>query len=116
MFTGIVKGIGTVSDVRKKEGLLTIVVDVAADVLEGVEIGASVAINGVCLTVTGIGDKKLLFDVMLQTLTVTNLCDVKAGDFINVERSFHTGAEVGGHILSGHVDGVATIARIEMPP
>ncbi len=116
MFTGIVQGAYRVTETQIKEGLLTIGVSVSSKLLEGAEIGASVSINGVCLTITQIEGQTLVFDVMQQTLSITNLYSISKGDFVNVERSMGAGAEVGGHIVSGHVDGVATVARIETPP
>src|SRR3989338_10618766 len=107
MFTGIVRGAYPTTTVKKQDGLLTIGVTVPEELIEGAEPGASVAINGVCLTVTRIEKTTLLFEIMQQTLVVTNLFNVTRGDFVNVERSFSAGAEIGGHIVSGHVDGVA---------
>ncbi len=116
MFTGIVHSAYPVTAVQIQDGLLTIGVDVSRELLNGVETGASVAINGVCLTLTRIDGKTLVFDVMQQTLTVTNLYAIRIGDFVNVERSIIASSEVGGHIVSGHVDGTSTIIRIETPP
>jgi len=116
MFTGIVKGIGTVVELERKPGLVSFDVVLQKDFGENPEIGASVAINGVCLTVTRIAEGRLSFDVMQQSLSVTNLSDLKNDDQVNVERSLTTGTEVGGHIVSGHVDGLAEVAQVETPP
>ncbi|MBI5793766.1 riboflavin synthase subunit alpha [Candidatus Uhrbacteria bacterium] len=116
MFTGIVQGAHPVTTLQIQDGLLTFGVTVPPKLLDGVEVGASVAVNGVCLTLTRIEGQTLLFDVMQQTLRVTNLYSIQQGDVVNVERSFNAGAEIGGHIVSGHVDGVATVSQIERPP
>ena len=76
------------------------------------EIGASVANNGVCLTVTEIHDDLVSFDLMKETLRITNLGGLKAGDFVNIERAMQMGAEIGGHVLSGHVYCTASVSQI----
>lgn len=80
---------------------------------EGLEGGASVAVNGVCLTVTESVDGQVSFDVIRESLALSNLGDLQRGDRANVERSFRVGDEIGGHILSGHVSGVATLTRVD---
>ena len=79
--------------------------------LKGLQIGASVAHNGVCLTVTEIRDNLVSFDLMQETLKITNLGELKAGDFVNIERAMQMGTEIGGHILSGHVYCTADIVE-----
>ena len=74
--------------------------------------GASVANNGVCLTVTKILNDKVFFDVMEETLAVTNLGNTQVGDSVNIERSLTFGTEIGGHILSGHVHTLATVKAV----
>ena len=81
----------------------TQIVKLPAEMRKGLEIGASVANNGVCLTVTEIHDDLVSFDLMKETLRITNLGGLKAGDFVNIERAMQMGAEIGGHVLSGHV-------------
>lgn len=73
------------------------------ELAEGIDLGASVAINGTCLTVTTATDRISSFDVIAETLGTTNLGDLEPGSLVNVERSFRVGDEIGGHILSGHV-------------
>lgn len=79
---------------------------------KGLAIGASVANNGVCLTVTEINDDLVSFDLMQETLRITNLGALKVGDWVNIERAMQMGMEIGGHILSGHVYCTATISNI----
>jgi len=112
MFTGIVQGLCEVADVVEEPGLRRLGITLG-DLSEGLEPGASVAINGVCLTVTGRPDSVARFDVIRETLDHTNLGDLAAGSRVNVERSFRVGDEVGGHVVSGHVSGVARVSRIE---
>ncbi len=115
MFTGIVQGSFTIRSVERKPGLYTLVFEFPESMLDGLEIGASVAIDGVCLTVTEIDDNKVNFDVMQETLSLTTLGDVTSGTLVNVERSAKQGVEIGGHIISGHVDGCAEVVAIEQP-
>ncbi len=113
MFTGIVQGYCPVLRVEEEANLRRLALELGP-LAEGAELGASVAVNGTCLTVTGIEpDGVLTFDVIQETLNLTNLCDLSAGDLVNVERSFRVGDEVGGHILSGHVADTVRVARIE---
>ena len=84
--------------------------------VESLSPGASVAINGTCLTVTSIAGTHVSFDVIRETVDRTNLADVAVGDDVNVERSLRFGDEIGGHVLSGHVADVVTVARIDTGP
>lgn len=113
MFTGIVQGLCEVGAVEDEAGLRRLELRLGDDLTEGLETGASVAVNGVCLTVTGVDGGSARFDVIRETLDLTNLGDLSPGQRANVERSFRVGDEVGGHILSGHVSGVAEVVRIE---
>ncbi len=112
MFTGIVQKRAQVVDIRDETSLrrLTLQLD---ELAEGVALGASVAVNGTCLTVTQVQGGAVLFDVIRETLTRTNIGRLSRDDVVNVERSFRVGDEVGGHILSGHVAGLATLVRIQ---
>lgn len=115
MFTGIVQGQFAVGSIEQKPGLHTLNFELPASVLQGLEIGASVAIDGVCLTVTAIAGAAVSFDVMQQTLAVTTLGELNSADRVNLERSAKQGVEIGGHIISGHVDGCAEVIAIERP-
>jgi riboflavin synthase len=120
MFTGIVQGIATVSSLRERPGLRSITLQFPPGFAADLQIGASVAVDGTCLTVSALpgemADQSAAdFDVMQQTLLLTTLGALHEGSRVNVERSAKSGAEVGGHVLSGHVDAVATLARIHRP-
>jgi riboflavin synthase len=112
MYTGIVQRVADIIAVEKKTGLNTLVINFDDALLNNLTIGASVAVDGVCLTVTTIENNHVIFDVMQETLNKTTLDLLNAGDKVNIERSAKQGDEIGGHILSGHIEGTATIAKI----
>jgi riboflavin synthase len=112
MFTGIVQGLRPIVRVTEQPSLRRLIVDLG-ELAAGVELGASVAVNGTCLTVTGVADGEVGFDVIRETLRLTNLGDLREGDLVNVERSFRVGDEVGGHILSGHVSGAVVLSALD---
>lgn len=116
MFTGIVQGLAQVAAITEKPGLTSFTLDFPAGFCEGLEIGASVACDGVCLTVTALkGANAADFDVMQQSLNLTTLAGLKQGSPLNVERAAKEGAEIGGHPLSGHVDFMATLESVRRP-
>ncbi len=116
MFTGIVQGVATVAAVTERPGLRSFELAFPAGFDEGLEIGASVSVDGVCLTVTERKDgHRACFDVMQQSLGLTTLEGLREGSRINVERAAKDGAEIGGHPLSGHVDGQGTLLAIRKP-
>jgi len=102
MFTGIVSGVASIQSVEDKGSFWAISVDLVG-FKEGLEIGASVSLDGVCLTVVSIDGNIVHFDIIEETLNRTTLGEIKTGDTVNVERSLKLGDELGGHILSGHV-------------
>ncbi len=112
MFSGIVQGVAPIHSITEKADFRTQVVKLPPEMRKGLAIGASVANNGVCLTVTEINDDLVSFDLMQETLRITNLGALKVGDWVNIERAMQIGAEIGGHILSGHVYCTATISNI----
>ncbi len=112
MFTGIVQGLCPVEVVEDEAALRRIAIAMGEHAI-GIETGASVAVNGTCLTVTAASDGVVSFDVVRETLENTNLGDLAPGCLVNVERSFRVGDEIGGHILSGHVIGRVRVAGIE---
>ena len=112
MFSGIVQGVAPIHSITEKADFRTQVVKLPLEMRKGLAIGASVANNGVCLTVTEINDDLVSFDLMQETLRITNLGALKVGDWVNIERAMQMGAEIGGHILSGHVYCTATISNI----
>ncbi len=117
MFTGIVQASREIVEVQDMPGLRRLVVALE-DLVEGVQRGASVAIDGVCLTATEIdrGERGLVaFDVMQESLEKTTLGELGVGDRVHVERSAKFGDEVGGHIVSGHVTGMAEVISITRP-
>ncbi|WP_233141075.1 riboflavin synthase subunit alpha [Aggregatibacter actinomycetemcomitans] len=103
MFTGIVQGTAQIKTITEKANFRTHTVEMPQEMLKGLQIGASVAHNGVCLTITEIKDNLVSFDLMQETLKITNLGELKVGDPVNIERAMQMGTEIGGHILSGHV-------------
>ncbi len=115
MFTGIVRGKGTVDRIIEQPNLRTFFIALPAGTYDGIELGASIAVDGVCLTVTACDGSLVSFDVMAESLRVTNLGALKQGDQVNIERAARDGAEIGGHPLSGHVDCLGTIEGIDRP-
>jgi|TARA_B110000196_G_scaffold67677_1_gene57399 riboflavin synthase len=103
MFTGIVQELGSVNSLLKNESGFTLEVSVQEGFSDGLLIGASIAVNGCCLTVTEFDENSISFDVIKETIRVTNLEYLEIADKVNLERSLKYGDEVGGHILSGHV-------------
>lgn len=115
MFTGIVQGVATIDNLTTEPGLSSFAIRFPEEQVHGVTIGASVAINGTCLTVTRQEGTLLYFDAMQETLRATTLGDLKAGDRVNFERAARIGDEIGGHLLSGHVHTTADIVAIDRP-
>ena len=116
MFTGIVQGVARVAALAQRPGLTSLTLAFAPGFAAGLEVGASVAVDGVCLTVTALGaGDAAAFDVMQQSLALTTLADLCAGSRVNVERAARDGAEIGGHPLSGHVDGLGRIVQVRTP-
>lgn len=111
MFTGIVQGVRRVNAATRNAGLLRLRID-CAGLDAGLQDGASVAINGTCLTVATHGDGQAQFDVIPETLLTTNLGTLRAGDLVNIERSARMSDEVGGHRVSGHVSAVGVVDAI----
>ena len=111
MFTGIVEEIGTVRRVTSgaRDGRIEIW---AKTVLEGTRIGDSIAVNGVCLTVTALNADGFTADVMPETLRRSNLGALRGGDPVDLERAMAADGRFGGHMVSGHIDGVGTITGI----
>nr|WP_316639589.1 riboflavin synthase subunit alpha [uncultured Roseateles sp.] len=116
MFTGIVQGVASVAAITDRPGLRSFTLQFPAGFCSGLEIGASVSCDGVCLTVTALHEgERADFDVMQQSLSLTTLAGLGQGSPLNVERAARDGAEIGGHPLSGHVDFMGTIAEIRRP-
>ena len=116
MFTGIVQGTARIHRIQALPGLHRLQLSLPPGFDAGLAIGASVAVDGVCLTVTARhGDGRADFDVMQQTLAVSTLGMLAEGGVVNVERAAAEGAEVGGHVLSGHVDVLARVIAVREP-
>ncbi|MDH3676689.1 MAG: riboflavin synthase [Nitrosopumilus sp.] len=118
MFTGIVKGIGKVkkiSEATKNRSAIQMIVDLGKHG-KGLKIGQSVALNGVCLTVTKLSKTKCTFEMIEETTKKTDLGNLKPGDMVNIERSLKAGDRLEGHFVLGHVDGVGIIKKIQKKP
>lgn len=101
MFTGIIEELGKIQTVTQNK--ITVL---TKTVLEGTKLGDSIAVNGVCLTVTGINANGFDADVSPETMRVTALDELRTGSLVNLERAVQVGSRLGGHIVSGHVDGL----------
>jgi len=105
MFTGIVQGVAQIAAIRDRASIRSFEIDFPNGFVDGLDVGGSVSIDGVCLTATEIlSPKRVSFDVILQSLSVTTLSEFSVGTVVNAERAAKDGAEIGGHPLSGHVD------------
>ena len=112
MFTGIIQHIGIVQSLRRTSGAATLTADLGP-LADGLVHGESVATNGACLTVTEITGSVGKFDIMSETLSQTTLGLLKGGDHVNLERAMQLGGGLDGHMVQGHIDGTATLRRIE---
>lgn len=115
MFTGIVQGTAQVESVDLKPALTTFVVRFPKGMTDGLHIGASVALNGACMTATHIDGPRVRFDAMGETLLKTTFGTVVEGERVNFERSAKMGDEIGGHVMSGHIIGTAEVVRVDRP-
>ncbi|MBO4863423.1 MAG: riboflavin synthase [Eubacterium sp.] len=112
MFTGIIEEVGTIKKIvkGKKSEVLEIK---ASEIMDDVKLGDSVAVNGVCLTVTEVLKDGFKADVMAETMRKSSLDSVKAGSHVNLERAMKADSRFGGHMVSGHIDGTGTIKKLE---
>lgn len=108
MFTGLVEEVGVLEAITGNEQASRLVIR-AGRVLEGVQLGDSISVNGICLTVTSFTSRHFSVDVMPETLNKTNLRQLRQGQRVNLERAMRLGDRFGGHIVSGHVDGTGKI-------
>lgn len=112
MFTGLIEEVGTIQNVRR--GTRSCVLTIGCKkVLEGSQIGDSIAVNGVCLTVTNMGGSYYTADVMAETMNRSSLGQLSTGASVNLERAMPANGRFGGHIVSGHIDGTGTVQSIE---
>ena len=112
MFTGIVEEIGTIKAIQKGASSAILRIQ-AAKIMTDMHIGDSIAVNGICLTVTEFSASEFAADVMHETLNRTNLGQLRQGSSVNLERAMAANGRFGGHIVSGHVDGVGTVSNIQ---
>lgn len=112
MFTGIVEELGTIKTVAHSTRSVKLTVK-ANKILEDINLGDSIAVSGTCLTVVGFTDNEFTADVMPETLKRTALADIRSGDFVNLERALSLNTRLGGHIVSGHVDGIGEIISMD---
>ena len=112
MFTGIVQGTASLVSIEEKSNFRTHIVELPEELLPGLETGASVAHNGCCLTVTAIEGNRVSFDLIKETLRITNLGELAVGSVVNIERAAKFNDEIGGHLMSGHIATTAEVAKI----
>ena len=112
MFTGIVEEIGKIKSI--KNGVKSSILSIQGDrIFEDIHLGDSIAVNGVCLTVISFNNKIFTADVMNETLRRSSLGNLKVGSYVNLERAMSANGRFGGHIVSGHIDGIGKIIKIE---
>jgi riboflavin synthase len=112
MFTGLIEDTGQIKNARQGDRSLVLTISTGLPV-GSMKLGASIAVNGACLTVVKRGRGEFTVDVSPETLRCTNLQELRAGSLVNLERPMRLGGELGGHLVTGHVDAVATVAAIE---
>lgn len=112
MFTGLVEGVGKVKGTSRVQGEMQLTI-LPLFAMEDCSIGESISVNGACLTVTGLKDRTFTVDVSAETLSRTTLSRLKQDDEVNLERALRMTDRLGGHLVSGHVDGVGKILKIE---
>lgn len=112
MFTGIIEEIGTIKQVKSVNDAMQLTIN-AKTVINGVKLGDSISVDGVCLTVTKFDKNSFNVDIMPETFKATTLSLAKIGSYVNLERALAVGDHLGGHFVSGHIDGVGIINKIE---
>jgi len=109
MFTGIIQSIGNIADLQPKGGDMTLVVNTGKLDMSDVELGDSIAVNGVCLTAIAMTGSSFSADVSRETLSLTSLGDLSKGSAVNLEKALTLKTRLGGHMVSGHVDGLGEV-------
>lgn len=112
MFTGIIEEVGTIKNISKGTHSIKLTI-MATKVLEGSQIGDSIAVNGVCLTITSMGKNYFTADIMPESLRKTSMTNLTSGDKVNLERALTLSTRLGGHIVSGHIDGTGQIIALK---
>jgi len=113
VFTGIINALGEIADIELQDGQGTYRIATGKLDMEGVRPGDSIAVNGTCLTATKLYPDSFSADLSRETLDCTTLGERKAGDSVNLEPALSLGDSLGGHLVTGHVDGIGTVRRIE---
>jgi riboflavin synthase len=112
MYSGITRGLFPVVALERQAGVTHFTVELSAELAHNLELGASVAFDGVCLTVVSIAGRRISFDAIAETLTHTTLAELEPGRLLSVERSVRVGDELGGHDVFGHVIGTGTVVAV----
>ena len=112
LFTGIIEEVGTIKKLSKGTHSIKLTIG-ASKVLQGSQIGDSIAVNGVCLTITSMGKDFFTADIMPESLRKTSMADLTIGDKVNLERALTLSTRLGGHIVSGHIDGTGKIIAMK---
>ncbi len=113
MFTGIIEAVGTVATAQPRGGDIQLTLQVGKLDMADVKLGDSIAVNGVCLTVTQLSQTTFSADVSLESISRTSLAKLTPGSWVNLEKAVTPSTRLGGHLVSGHVDGLATILSFE---
>lgn len=113
MFTGIIQTVGSIASIDNKAGDMSLTINTAGLDLSLCELGDSIAVNGVCLTAVSYHSEQFTADVSLETLNKTSLGHLKVGSSINLEKALTLNTALGGHLVSGHVDGLATLIDMQ---
>ena len=113
MFSGIVSHTSEIQDIKKKKDYWNLCIKLPSKFNSKLNKGASVSVNGVCLTYTGESKKYLTFDVINETLKITNLSKLRKGSIVNLERSLKFSSEIGGHLMSGHIQTTSEVIEIK---
>lgn len=111
MFTGLIESSVPIISIDDRDGNLRMCLELPNNISE-VKMGDSISLNGVCLTVSDIKDRKIWVDIVQETAVTSNMADLKVGDPLNLEKSLKVGDELGGHIMTGHIDGTGVITKI----
>jgi riboflavin synthase len=113
MFTGIIRGVGRVAAIERAEEYARLSIDAGRLGLDDVKLGDSIAVSGACLTVVAVGGNRFEVDVAAETLALTTLGALEIGDAVNLEKALRVSDRLGGHLVSGHVDGVGEVVLRE---
>ena len=113
MFTGIIETLGSVQAIEKKSGDIRFIVNVGKLDMSDVSLGDSIAVNGICLTAIAFDETTFTADVSNETISLTTLKDLKIGSAVNLEKALLPTTRLGGHLVSGHVDGIGVVTEIK---